>query len=304
MNFRNAIGLAAMLANVPAPVLLAQQPAPPSINGGLPFVSPDGRDVAFIRSIGPRQSDLYLIGADGSGERRLVTVANGGVKWMPDGKSLYYIVGDWMADSSQLFTIARGGGEPRSLGSIPGRDGAIAPDGKALVLSGGKWPNLKLFHTVIGSPSVHELTPTPGAWFNTVYSPDGKQLAVAHGDSTHPLQVWVMNADGSALRQLTHFTDPDGHPQWPTWSPDGKTLAVQSGAYNSQNRALNTAHIWLVDVASGRATKLAAHDRPYLDETPSFFPDGKRIAFQSDRTGRMEIWVMNVDGTGARQVTR
>jgi Tol biopolymer transport system component len=58
-----------------------------------------------------------------------------------------------------------------------------------------------------------------------------------------------------------------------------------------------------VDVATGKATKVAAHDRPYLDETPSWFPDGKRIAFQSDRTGVMQIWVMNADGSDVRQVT-
>ncbi len=74
--------------------------------------------------------------------------------------------------------------------------------------------------------------------------------------------------------------------------------------YDRNHPESNTAHIWLVDAATGTARKLAAHDAPYLDETPSFFPDGRRIAFQSNRTGRMEVWVMNVDGSGARQITR
>jgi Tol biopolymer transport system component len=64
------------------------------------------------------------------------------------------------------------------------------------------------------------------------------------------------------------------------------------------------AHIWVIDVASGSATRLAPHAAPRLDETPSWFPDGKRLAFQSDRTGRMEIWTMKTDGTDPRQVTR
>jgi TolB protein len=54
---------------------------------------------------------------------------------------------------------------------------------------------------------------------------------------------------------------------------------------------------------NGSAVKLAAHEQPFLDETPAWFPDGKRIAFQSDRSGRMAIWTMNADGTGLRQIT-
>jgi Tol biopolymer transport system component len=113
-----------------------------------------------------------------------------------------------------------------------------------------------------------------------------------------------MNADGRGERQLTHFAPADGRPQWPSWSPEGRRLAIQSGVHQRDRPQDNTAHIWIVDVATGAATRLAAHDKPYLDETPSWFPDGSRIAFQSDRTGRMEIWVMNADGTAARQVTR
>ena len=55
---------------------------------------------------------------------------------------------------------------------------------------------------------------------------------------------------------------------------------------------------------SGNVHKLAPHTERYLDETPAWFPDAKRLAFQSNRTGRMEIWVMNADGTVPRQVTR
>ena len=47
-------------------------------------------------------------------------------------------------------------------------------------------------------------------------------------------------------------------------------------------------NIWVIDLASGRATKLAEHGAPYQDEVPAWFPDGKRIAFQSNRTGRWE----------------
>jgi Tol biopolymer transport system component len=63
-------------------------------------------------------------------------------------------------------------------------------------------------------------------------------------------------------------------------------------------------HIWIIDAMTGDARKLVAHDQPYLDETPAWFSDGKRIAFQSNRTGKMEVWVMNVDGSSPRQITR
>ena len=79
---------------------------------------------------------------------------------------------------------------------------------------------------------------------------------------------------------------------------------LPSRVCRDQSASGGAAHVWLVDANTGAARKLAPHDRAYLDETPAFFPDGKRIAFQSDRTGRMEIWVMNVDGTGAKQVTK
>jgi TolB protein len=109
-----------------------------------------------------------------------------------------------------------------------------------------------------------------------------------------------MNADGSHPRQITHLAAEEGRAQWPVWSPLGRQLAIQVGRYSKTE---NSSHIWTVDVKTGSAIKLAAHDKPLLDETPAWFPDGKRIAFQSDRSGRMAIWSMKVDGTELRQIT-
>ncbi len=60
----------------------------------------------------------------------------------------------------------------------------------------------------------------------------------------------------------------------------------------------------MLDTVAHTWTKLADHSAPYLDELPSWFPDGRALAFQSNRSGSMQIWVVNADGTGARQLTR
>jgi TolB protein len=89
----------------------------------------------------------------------------------------------------------------------------------------------------------------------------------------------------------------EGSAQLPAWSPDGKWLAVQV------SRNDGPGHLWLVDPATGQGTKLNPPTEPDVDEGPGWVPDGRRLVFQSNRTGRMEIWVMDIDGGHQRQVT-
>ena len=279
----------------------APQPKRPTRNGTLPDVSPDGKWIAFVREGDGVTPGLYVIGVDGSGERRLTDAPDGPPHWLPDGSGVYYGVGKFTDDSSDVRVVKLSGGAPTLIERIPARGAAMTVDMKSLYASAGKWPNLGLVHIPIGTHQMHHITAKPGAYFNIAIGPD-ERLAFTHADSGMSMQVWTI-ADG-APQPITHIVAEEGSPQWPSWSPDGKWLAVQVGRYSQKEPASNTAHVWLVDANTGNARKLAAHDRPYLDETPAFFPDGKRIAFQSDRSGRMEIWVMNVDGTGAKQITR
>jgi TolB protein len=296
------LNLFAFLAALTAPLLAqAQQPKPPVINGGLPSVSPSGDAIAFV-SNRDGDHDLYVTTPDGSELLRITRSAANESAPLWSGSRLVFAV--WADNKSTVYAASADAPQPTVIGTSTGRQPAISPDGKKLLFSKGQFPAMQLVESALDGSNERELTKTPSAQFNAVYSPDQKQIAFARSDSTRQLQIWVMNADGSGERQLTHFKTEDGSPQWPAWSPDGASIAIQSGRYNRQAPSENTAHIWLIEVKTGAAKRLNPHDRPYLDETPSWFPDGKRIAFQSDRTGRMEVWVMNADGTGSVQVTR
>ena len=280
----------------------AQQPTRPVINGGLPSVSPNGDAIAFV-SNRSGTNDVYVTRADGVQLLRITdSPANESAPfWTLDDRVVFSV---WADNTSTVYSASDRNPQPTIIGTAAGRSPIVSPDGKKLIYSSGQFPSMHLVEAALDGSNARTLTKAPSAAFNAVYSPDQSQIAFARADSTRQLQVWLMNADGTAERQLTRFAAEDGSPQWPAWSPDGVRLAIQSGKYNRHTPAENTAHIWLIEVKSGAATRLNTHTTPYLDETPSWFPDGRRIAFQSDRSGRMEIWVMNADGTGAVQVTR
>jgi Tol biopolymer transport system component len=269
----------------------------PVTNGGAPAVSPDGSRIAFLSDRGGA-TDLYVISADGAGERRLTRTpeAESQPDWSGDGKEIWFTV--FAGDSSRIFSIEPDGGHQRLLGTVPGRAMRISPDGKRALSWIGTWTAMRLFVSDLDGSGSRQLTDGSGVVWGARWSPEGKRIAFADKDSRGLLQIEVMNADGSGRRTVTHLPPSDGGAQMPSWSPDGAKLAVQASAKGQPG------HIWIVDISGGAATKLAAHDGPYQDEVPTWFPDGRRIAFQSDRTGRMEIWVMNADGSGARQVTK
>src|SRR4029077_8890979 len=116
-------------------------------------------------------------------------------------------------------------------------------------------------------------------------------------------QIWLMNADGSEARAATHLTKAEDRPQCGEFSPDGRRLAVQGEHQDARDTTVWIGHILTIDLASGNVTRLAEHTAPYHDELPAWFPDGRRIAFQSDPTGSWEVFIMNADGTGVRQLT-
>jgi len=129
-----------------------------------------------------------------------------------------------------------------------------------------------------------QLTNDAAADFAPSFSPDGKKIVYTPGDST----IWVMNADGTHTHQLSA-----GPGVAPRYSPDGKKIVYAGGGYTNEINVMK---------ADGSRDHAITSDTFY-DAHPDWSPDGKRIAFVSDRSGNLQAWVMNADGSHRIQVT-
>jgi Tol biopolymer transport system component len=290
----------------------AQSPEPLN-HGGLPYASPDGKWIAF-HSNRDGTPDVYVIGADGNGLQRLTSSPNreGIAGWTPDSREVLFTStppGPFSMTAVPTTVMAASlDGKSRTVSTIIGRGAAVSPDGKRVAFSGGRVQvSVMMVANIDGSNARVLSDSTKVAAFNFAWEPNGKRVAYTQmtvgGPGRPKLSLWTVNPDGGEPKLLSEIDSTEGSAQWPAWSPDGKRVAVQVGKYDRNDPKKNTSHIFVIDVASGRATKLNPHDTPYLDETPSWLGNG-HLAIQSDRSGRMEIWVMSAEGKDARQLTR
>jgi hypothetical protein len=117
--------------------------------------------------------------------------------------------------------------------------------------------------------------------------PDGRILVFYNG-------LTVMNADGSGRFLLAPLLGSSI--EWGVWSWDGEKIAFSSNANTG-----NGHDIYVMNKDGSGRVQLTTH--PAHDLYPAFSPDGASIAFTSERTGKDEIFVINVDATGLEQLT-
>ncbi len=141
------------------------------------------------------------------------------------------------------------------------------------------------------------------------WSPDGKRIAFSSNsdEHAHVIQDWftseiyVMDADGNNPQRLTN----NGHDDYsPSWSPDGKRIIFSSEMAEHFRGGQTTHEIYVIDADGGNQQRLT--ENLFDDWDPVWSPDGKRIAFASDRQGdfgNFEIYVMDADGGNQRNLT-
>lgn len=193
--------------------------------------SPDSRKIAFLRQWGQNKWRVYTMNADGSGKREFHRTLRGTPAWLPDGKHLLLL-------KRLTWTIVKAnGGAPRDAG-IPGTHGdspCLLADGKRVAMTatlGRKDGKAAIIVARIGGgpQGIQRITPWQSLAAKIDCSPDGSKILFSAPQFGPPRSsnVYVINVDGTSLRQLTHSTGGKVNNGANSWSPDGRKISFIS----------------------------------------------------------------------------
>ncbi len=242
----------------------------PSGIGGRAATATNGR-IAFSDRMHGRQQ-LLTIRADGSERRQLTFDGDSGLpSWFPDGRRM-------------LFTSIR---EDSAGGGLRPGAWVMAADGS----------------------DQREILPYAIA---ADVSPEGNRIAFV---SAQRGGIWTADLDGTSLRQLTY--PASGASQiHPTWSWEGTRIAYVEVEPDPSSPAGFHPEVWVMNADGTGKRLLTVADPDNLDASgrfintahdanaPDWSPTDDRIAFWSGEEGSHgQVWVINADGTGRRQLT-
>jgi len=195
--------------------------------------------------------DIFKAKADGTGVTRLTSTPGYDAEATigPDGRIVFTSVRD---GDMEIYSMNADGGDVKRLTNRLGPDGGpfFSPDGTQIVFRGRTLtpgPELDDYRTLLRE----------GLWRPT------------------SLEIFVMNADGSGLRQVTSL---GGASFAPFFSPDGKKIIFSSNQHNPRGRDFE---LWLVNV-DGTGLERVTWNASF-DGFPMFSPDGKKLVFASNR---------------------
>jgi hypothetical protein len=256
--------------------------------------------LVFQTTIG---GEFYTINANGTGLRRITDGVD--PTWSPDGQQIAFTRwrdprGVWVAD-------AAGGNERRVFDWSEARWPSWSPDGGQIMFSrqhGGRtgdkqrcfWgfcfdipakPHWNVGVVHLDDNSLYE-PPPPDSQISLApsWSPSGDQFVYSgeHG-------LVIQTVDGAVSYPITD----DGRDTSPAWSPNGKRLAFTRRQHDHWE-------VYVVDADGRNLTRLTdtpqrPDGQPGNSAAPAWSPNGKSIAFLTDRAGKWEIWVMRANGS-------
>jgi Tol biopolymer transport system component len=269
-----------------------------------PAFSPDGRWIAFARSLAPGGREVFIVPSRGGTPRQLTFDRHftNGETWTADSKEIVFSSNRDQGGES-LWRIPITGGVPRRISAT---------------LQGGVFPTISrqgnqlLYTESFENTNIYV---SDGAGFAGRFAPGrfgaprGLNLSTRRDDSanisatdgriafvsmrTGNEEIWVCDPNCEGARQLTTFEgSPTGTPRW---SPDGRSIVFDSLAAGNSD-------IYVMSADGGAPRRLTTG--PSGNFMPSWSPDGKRIYFMSERGGISQIWWVPAGGGAATQITQ
>jgi len=284
-----------------------------------PSWSPDGRHIAFLRKSG-NSARIHLMSALGGVDTKLGDFPVGVIEaeeirgaqlsWSPDGRHIVAGRDPRFSDgvTAGLYLIPVEGGEPRAITHPTHPAFDLAPtfslDGRRLayvecVSMGVFLPVLLPSQCAVRTTEIDDAgVPTAAPWTVTsqpvepvglAWSRDSKSIVFTAG-SPGPMRLWRTWVDASRAAERIEIAGDWA--EYPATAGSRDRLAFSQAAWDSH----------LYRFAAGLPAEQVAPSSSF-ETDPHFSPDGRRLAFVSGRSGKVDIWVAAADGSNARQLT-
>jgi Tol biopolymer transport system component/DNA-binding winged helix-turn-helix (wHTH) protein len=267
-----------------------------------PAWSPDGKQLAFMR-IATDEYGIYVVSARGGAPRKIShedpRKKRGELAWTPDGKYIAFS-GDSQQGGSQIFVVSVEDSSVHAITEPQGQDRdwgpAFSPDDAQMAFvrgNGAGFPEEVYVMTLNGGPP-RQLTNERAAIMGPpTWSEDGESVIFSSTKEGDPA-LWKVPASGGTATRLEGTGTA-------TWHP---VVAKKSGQMVAQ-KILRSSGVYCLPVEGepGKNSPTVITATNGRNEGPQLSPDGRRLVFMSDRSGYVEIWASNRDGSSAVQLT-
>jgi Tol biopolymer transport system component/DNA-binding winged helix-turn-helix (wHTH) protein len=261
-----------------------------------PAWSPDGQRIAFHRISGS-DTGIYIVPALGGPERKLlsthVTKQDSGISWSQDSKWIVYADAVPLGTHHRLYLLS-----VETLQQLPIRhvpecveeiDPAFSPLGTRIAYICTLETSGFALYSVVPPDGVPQRIGIYEGWAWGIGWRGGNRLVLSRNlYGTNYFELYEVTLPNGSIRKLRSETSGDA--EGPVTSITGNKLAYQLSQHGNAN-------IWRKDLLHHQAAAVEVIASSRESWQPQYSPDGKYIAFTSDRGGNFEIWLSRADGS-------